>query len=164
MANPVISDMMVGGVLHDIKDKVARKALENAGGAEGALTLKAESYVGESYCGGQSIDVTGLMEEGHVYLLVFRYIGDVFSFILPTYASGGEGKYRGCFGGYSEMYNTNTPVHPYFFSGLFEGTDASGEWVSNQLCEVTLRDETDQNVTSTVTGSGDYYMQVYKLV
>ena len=142
MAN--ISKVQVNGVEYDIKDPKALSPL----------------LVGSCNCYSGAFDVTGLIEEGHIYLLAFKYIGDVFYFILPTYLAF-EGKHRGCFGGYNEIYNTGQPVHPYFVNGWVEDIETME---SRQVCQITLRNESNEDVTQDASGYGDYEMYVYKLV
>ncbi len=97
----------------------------------------------------KELDVYGIMEFNHIYLLSFKYLGvEDLSIIFPTYCHGLE-SVIGCVIGKTLH---SGPVYPFLRTN---GNDSG--------MQLSLRDSNNDNVTHNIV-NGDYWCEIYQLL
>lgn len=103
---------------------------------------------------GDYLPTTGIIEEGHIYFLVFRHLQQSFHYFLPTFGYRQEN--NGTFGGYSER-NTDTPLY-------VKWKEVSYDDFLMPIYGIALYDKDGNNRTNDVLPYGDIELRIYKLI
>lgn len=139
------------------------EALENAAvdGKPLALGEPIAKYVGAE---NGYFDTYGIIENEHIYLLVFNYLENTFYYFLSTVDS--RNITNGHFGGYSDYngdWSGGTPVFVRWGKVRDGYEDDNLNWYP-EVYGLILVDEDGNDRTQEVAPYGDYYMDVYQLV
>ena len=103
---------------------------------------------------GDYFPTTGIIDDGHIYLLIFRDAPDSFHYFLPTF--GYREVNNGNFGGYS-AYNNDTPLYVKYKVVSYDDN-------LMPIYGVFLFDKDGNNKTAEIAPIGTYSMDVYKLI